>query len=45
MFWPQLLIKDIIKTMNKKQKDRIKKSLKNLDRKSQTYKQINDALK
>ena len=45
MFWPQLLIKDINKTMNKKQKDRIKRSLKNLDRKSQTYKQINDALK
>lgn len=45
MFWPELLIKDIIKTMNAKQKDRIKKSIKNLDRKSQIYKQINKALK
>jgi len=45
MFWPELLIKDIIKTMNTKQKERIKRSIKNLDRKSQIYKQIDKALK
>ena len=45
MFWPQLLMEDIVKTMNVKQKDRIKKSLKNLDRKSEIYKRIDKALK
>lgn len=44
MFWPQLLMEEIIKTMNVKQKDRVRRSLKNLDRKSQIYKQINNAL-
>lgn len=44
MFWPQLLMEEIIKTMNVKQRDRIRRSLKNIDRKSQIYKQINNAL-
>ena len=33
------------KTMNAKQKEKIKRSLKNLDHKSQVYKQIDKALK
>ena len=45
MFWPQFLMEDIIKTMDTKQKDKIKKSLKNLDRKSEVYKRIDKALK
>ncbi len=45
MFWPQLLMEDVIKTMNEKQKERVKKSLNKLDRKSQIYQQINKALK
>lgn len=44
MFWPQLLMEEIIKTMNVKQKDRIRRSLRDLDRKSQVYKQVNNAL-
>lgn len=43
-FWPQLLMEDIVKVMNKKQKDRVKNSLKNLDRKSDVYKRIEKAL-
>jgi len=45
MFWPQLIIEDIVKEMNRKQKEKVKQSIKNLDRKSQTYKQINKILK
>lgn len=43
-FWPQLLIEDIIKTMTKRQKDKIKTALKKLDRKSDIYKNINRIL-
>lgn len=45
MFWPELLIKDIIKTMNQKQKEKVRRSIKNLDRKSQIYKQIDKVLR
>jgi len=44
MFWPQLLIEDIVKTMNKKQKERVKKTLAKLDEKSGIYKNINKIL-
>lgn len=45
MFWPQLLIEDIIKMMNKRQKDQIRQRIKKLDQKSIFYKQINRILK
>ncbi len=45
MFWPQLLIEDIIKTMNKKQKDKVRQVIKKLDRKSSIYKQIDKILR
>jgi TrpR-related protein YerC/YecD len=45
MFWPQLLIEDIIKMMNKKQKDKIRQSIAKLDHKSNIYKQINKILR
>ena len=40
-FWPQLLVEDIMRTMNKKQKDKIRLALKKLDQKSDIYKNIN----
>jgi len=45
MFWPQLLTESIIKNMNRKQKDRIKRCLKNLDYKSEVYKNFQKALR
>lgn len=45
MFWPQLLIEDIIKVMNKRQKDKIRQAVEKLDRKSSLYKQINRILR
>lgn len=45
MFWPQLTIEGIIKTMNKRQKDKVRRAIKKLDHKSSTYKQINKLLK
>ncbi len=44
MFWPQLLIEDVIKTMNKKQKEKIRQSLNKLNHKSKLYKQLNKTL-
>ena len=44
-FWPQLLIEEIIKTMNKKQKEKIRQAIKKLDYKSKLYKQISKLLK
>ncbi len=45
MFWPQLLIEDIIKAMNKRQRDKIRQAIRKLDHKSNLYKQINRILK
>lgn len=45
MFWPQLLIEDIIKTMNKKQKERVRQATAKLDQKSVLYKRLNKILK
>jgi TrpR-related protein YerC/YecD len=39
-FWPQLLIEEIIKTMNKKQKDKLRRAIKKLDRKSKLYREL-----
>ncbi len=45
MFWPQLVMEDIVKTMNKKQKDKLRQAVKKIDRKSSLYKQMNKLLK
>ena len=45
MFWPQLLIEDIIKAMNKNQKEKVRQAVAKLDHKSSLYKQINKILK
>ncbi|MDP3093330.1 MAG: YerC/YecD family TrpR-related protein [bacterium] len=45
MFWPELLIKDVIKTMDRKQKDKIKAALAKIDYKSSLYRRINRLLK
>lgn len=44
-FWPQLLIEDIIKTMNSRQKQKIRNAIKKINNKSIIYKQINKILK
>lgn len=44
MFWPQLLIEDIIKSANQRQKKRIYQALEKLDKKSKLYKQLNKML-
>jgi TrpR-related protein YerC/YecD len=44
-FWPQLLLEDIVKTMNKRQKEKIRNALKKLDQKSDLYKQMAKLLK
>lgn len=44
MFWPQLLIEDIIKAMNKRQKEKVRQAVEKLDHKSKLYKQINKIL-
>ena len=44
MFWPQLLIEDIIKVMNKRQKEKVHHAIEKLNRKSKLYKQINKFL-
>jgi len=45
MFWPQLLFEDIIKAMNKSQKEKVRRAVAKLDRKSILYKQINKILR
>ncbi|GIW67618.1 MAG: hypothetical protein KatS3mg096_486 [Candidatus Parcubacteria bacterium] len=40
MFWPELLIEEIIKIMNKKQKKKLYQVLSKLDRKSKLYKKL-----
>jgi len=45
MFWPQLLIEDVIKAMNKKQKEKVRRAIKKLDQKSSLYRRINKILK
>jgi len=45
MFWPQLLVEEIVKTANRRQKEKISNALKKLDRKSKIYKDISHMLK
>jgi len=45
MFWPQLLVEDVIKIMNKRQKEKVRHVIEKLDRKSEIYKQISKFLK
>jgi hypothetical protein len=45
IFWPELLIEDIIKAMNKRQKEKVHRAIEKLDQKSKLYKQIDKILK
>ena len=45
MFWPELLIEEVIKSANKRQKQKIYNALKKLDKKSKIYCQTNSILK
>ncbi len=45
MFWPQLLVEEIVQTANRKQAEKISNALKKLDRKSKIYKDISRMLK
>ena len=45
MFWPQLLVEEIVQTANRKQAEKINNALKKLDRKSKIYKDISRMLK
>ncbi len=45
MFWPQLLVEEVVKTMNKRQKDKLRNAVRKLDRKSDLYKKITKILK
>lgn len=44
-FWPELLLEEIVKQANKKQKDRIKSVLERLEEKSELHKKIEHMLK
>ena len=44
-FWPELLLEEIIKNANNRQKERIKDVLDQLDRKSELHKSINNLLR
>jgi len=44
MFWPQLLIEEVIASANRKQREKIKRAVEKLDHKSKLYKQINKIL-
>ncbi|MDA1337417.1 MAG: Trp family transcriptional regulator [bacterium] len=45
MFWPQLIVEEIVKTANQKQAEKISNALKKLDQKSKIYKDISRMLK
>jgi uncharacterized protein YerC len=45
MFWPQLLIEEIVKTANRKQTEKISNALRKLNHKSKIYKDISRMLK
>ena len=45
MFWPQLLVEEIVQTANRKQAEKINNALKKLDQKSKVYKDISRMLK
>ena len=43
-FWPQILIEEAVKSMNKKKKEKLRLVMKKLDYKSDVYKSINKVL-
>lgn len=45
MFWPELLIKDIFKIMNEKQKEKTRKMIDELNHKSRLYRRISRSLR
>lgn len=44
-FWPELLLEELIKSANKRQKEHISNVLKNLDKKSELHKRIEKLLR
>lgn len=44
MFWPQLLMEDIVRNAKKKERERIQKAIEKLDHKSKLYRQLNRIL-
>lgn len=45
MFWPEFLVRDIVKLMNQKQRGKIREALQALNKKSKLYSQINEILR
>lgn len=45
MFWPQLLVEEIVQTANRKQRDKIESAIKKLDHKSKVYKDVTRMLR
>lgn len=45
MFWPQLLVEEIVEGASRKQKERIRRVVEKLDRKSKIYKDVTRILK
>lgn len=43
-FWPQILVEEIVKSANRRQKEKIRKALDKIDHKSKTYKNIKNLL-
>lgn len=43
-FWPELLLEEIIKSASKKNKEKIKNALKNLDEKSELHRRIEEQI-
>lgn len=44
MFWPQLLVDEIVASANKRQKQKIRRTLQSFDQKSALYRKLNRAL-
>jgi TrpR-related protein YerC/YecD len=44
MFWPQILLEDIVRGANKKQKDQLRRAVEKIDHKSEVYKEMNKML-
>ena len=43
-FWPELLLEEIVRSANKKEKERLSKVLKNLDQKSSMHKKLQELI-
>lgn len=44
-FWPEIILEEFVKSAKKHQKDRMRKVLKEFDKKSETFEKLNDLLK